>query len=836
MNFFLVFRHGRCCQYLHNKNYKRYITFLCHQRNNSTGLLNSACESHRGYTTSTILTTNVQSMKKQQQQQQQSSWTQKQKKILTTSSNNNDNNNPRMITQQKDDDVIWFLKDIHYNNDGRNSILDEYSMDELQDLVQRVVTSSSSSSSNNLFTIHEVDCDYIVPLSDACAKQNCIQGAECTEYLLAHILEQSLLHQLHEQKQQQPSTTNLVCYYPSPFLYQSCLQAWSNLIVSTSTTNNNNNTLEEYAMRAQRVWELQWEEYYQSINSNTIPPPTVTSLAILLNIWAKVGNPIRADYTLQQLLSADEIKLIPDVACFETVMYAYSKQTNNNNHQRQAHTRIQELIQQLQNAPINEQPSIQSFNYLISTSPSPSHAEQILQENILSQEIQPNIHTFNILLSHYNKQITISPNSNNYDNIQQIYQIIASLRQDKNNSTIPGMEIYGIDQKEESIDNHNYTNNDVIPNVVTYNTLLSALAKIPDATTAHSILQLLEQEYWNEDNDEDTITNIITYNTVLLAYCRQGLMKEAYQFLQQHFQSITPNVISYATLLQGYLVESQKNKNKKNKEKYGDFVQNTIIRSDMIERHQLQPNTSCYQSLIQLYIQENNPKSAQEILFSTSTVVNTFTLNTLLSCWSNLGDYRNVIDLLQYQLQHTRKTQQQQHSPNTSSYHMALTACVSSKTKQKNNNDDALAAAQLAWKLMKQHHTVTQQAYFLMMKAIQLLSSNKMEGDRKINLLKYYFQQCCQDGYLNNSILKIIKSSLSPSQFNDILKDQLLLEKDNAESELGRELQSQNNDNGNDITVSITTRHLPRKWSRSSNKKKQKHKRQTAKSKRYNSK
>ena len=804
------------------------MTLLCHPRHDSTCKV--LFKFHRTYTTST---TNVQCNKTQRQ----SPWAQKQTMMLTTSSKNNNNHFITTGTQQQqdeDDDVIWFLKDIHYNynnnNSGRNSILDEYSMEELKELVERVV---SSSSSKDLFTIHEVDCEYIVPLSNACANQNSIQGAECTENLLAHVLEQSLLHQLHQQKQQQQqsSSTNLVYYYPSPFLYQSCLQAWSNLIISSATDNNynnesNNNILEKYAMRAQRVWELQWEEYYQSANnSNTIPPPSVTSLAMLLNIWAKVGNPIRADYTLQQLLSTDEVILIPDVTCFETVMYAYSKQTNIN-HQRQAHTRIQELIQQLQNAPINEQPSIQSYNYLLSTATSSSHAEQILQQTILSQEIQPNIHTFNILLSHYNKQITISPNSNNHYNIQQMYQIISSLRQGNNSSTVPGMEIYGNDKKKESNDHHYFTNKDIIPNVVTYNTLLSAVAKIPDATTAHSILQLLEQEHWNEDNDEDTTTNIITYNTVLLAYCRQGLMKESYQFLQQHFQPISPNVISYATLLQGYLIESQNNKNKKDKKKYGDFVKNTIIQSDMIERHQLQPNTSCYQSLIQLYIQEDNPESAQEILFSTSKVVNTFTLNSLLSCWSNRGDYQNAIDVLQYQLQQTRKTQK--HSPNTSSYHMALTACVSCKPKQNTNKDDPLAAAQLAWKLMKQHHTLTQQAYFLMMKAIQLLSSNKKE-DRTMKLIQYYFERCCQDGYLNNSILKIIQSTLSTSQFKKIVMDQLTLEKD-VESELGRKLFSPNDIDDN-ITVYVTTRQLPNKWSRGGNKKKQKYNRQTAKPK-----
>ena len=63
-----------------------------------------------------------------------------------------------------------------------------------------------------------------------------------------------------------------------------------------------------------------------------------------------------------------------------------------------------------------------------------------------------------------------------------------------------------------------------------------------------------------------------------------------------------------------------------------------------------------------------------------------------------------------------------------------------------------------------------------------------MEEDREINLMKYYFQQCRQDGYLIHSIIKIIKSSLSPSQFKDISKDRLILEKDNDESELGQKL------------------------------------------------
>ena len=109
-----------------------------------------------------------------------------------------------------------------------------------------------------------------------------------------------------------------------------------------------------------------------------------------------------------------------------------------------------------------------------------------------------------------------------------------------------------------------------------------------------------------------------------------------------------------------------------------------------------------------------------------------------------------------------------------------------------------------------------------------------MEEDREINLMKYYFQQCRQDGYLIHSIIKIIKSSLSPSQFKDISKDRLIFEKDHDESELGQELWSQNNDNDHD--VSLTTQKLPRKRSRDTIRKKQKQKKQTARPKRYNSK
>ncbi|KAK8983666.1 hypothetical protein V6N11_009455 [Hibiscus sabdariffa] len=85
----------------------------------------------------------------------------------------------------------------------------------------------------------------------------------------------------------------------------------------------------------------------------------------------------------------------------------------------------------------------------------------------------------------------------------------------------------------------------LVPNTVTYSTLVHGLCKLGDINGAESALEEMKEKY--------VVPNVVTYSSIINKYVRKGILDEAVNIMRKMMgKNIFPNVYIYAALIDGY--------------------------------------------------------------------------------------------------------------------------------------------------------------------------------------------------------------------------------------------------------------------------------------------
>ncbi|KAK6159068.1 hypothetical protein DH2020_006382 [Rehmannia glutinosa] len=134
---------------------------------------------------------------------------------------------------------------------------------------------------------------------------------------------------------------------------------------------------------------------------------------------------------------------------------------------------------------------------------------------------------------------------------------------------------------------HIMRENDLQPDLVTYNSLMDMYARAGDCWKAQEVLNgLLES---------DGKPDLVSYNTVIKGFCRQGLMQEAMRtFTEMTARGIRPCIVTYNTFVAGFSGR-------------GFFDEVNEVISYMIQ-HDCRPNELTYNTVVDGYCKAKNIK------------------------------------------------------------------------------------------------------------------------------------------------------------------------------------------------------------------------------------
>ncbi|KAK6159066.1 hypothetical protein DH2020_006380 [Rehmannia glutinosa] len=140
---------------------------------------------------------------------------------------------------------------------------------------------------------------------------------------------------------------------------------------------------------------------------------------------------------------------------------------------------------------------------------------------------------------------------------------------------------------------HIMRENDLQPDLVTYNSLMDMYARAGDCWKAQEVLNgLLES---------DGKPDLVSYNTVIKGFCRQGLMQEAMRtFTEMTARGIRPCIVTYNTFVAGFSGR-------------GFFDEVNEVISYMIQ-HDCRPNELTYNTVVDGYCKAKKYKDAMDFV------------------------------------------------------------------------------------------------------------------------------------------------------------------------------------------------------------------------------
>lgn len=287
----------------------------------------------------------------------------------------------------------------------------------------------------------------------------------------------------------------------------------------------------------------------------------------VLQALAKSKRPQEAEHFLDKMTK--EYHIVPDIVSYTTVIDAYAESGDASNAEALVKSMLQEASSEdtftrERNGHIPPQPSIETFNSVLKAW-SRSH------ENNAAQRA----HSLLTLMIEMSSFLNISKYSK-----QQNMQIV-----DKNFS-IPK------------------------PNIISFNTVLSAYSQVGDGLGAEDLLNSMIKEM--EDGESALVPDVISFNTVMGAYARSGHLnchKDAIRIIDKmtstpvkyrSTKTLSPDVWTYTTLIDAYARCGDRD---------APFKAEDVLFKTMKERD-ICPNVSTYNALMNAWVQSNLKGSA----------------------------------------------------------------------------------------------------------------------------------------------------------------------------------------------------------------------------------
>ncbi|WVZ78119.1 hypothetical protein U9M48_025881 [Paspalum notatum var. saurae] len=131
-----------------------------------------------------------------------------------------------------------------------------------------------------------------------------------------------------------------------------------------------------------------------------------------------------------------------------------------------------------------------------------------------------------------------------------------------------------------------------VPDLISYNSLLSALCRAGDLATARKLFDGMRVS-----GEGDAFPNVVTYTTMIKAYCAKGLADEALAlFNTMVADGVPPNRITYNTMLQGFCEAGRME-----------------LVKEVFEMESFKPDTCTFNTLVAAHCREGQVEDAMKV-------------------------------------------------------------------------------------------------------------------------------------------------------------------------------------------------------------------------------
>jgi len=527
---------------------------------------------------------------------------------------------------------------------------------------------------------------------------------------------------------------------PNKTSYNTVIKAWGNSALSAQQkryTNNINHGVRA-AQKAEQILSYM-EEQYEKHNDADLKPDRITYTSVLL-AWANSGEkniaPKRAEEILEKMerLNQRELQLEmsssssnkwrqeqsikPDTVAYNSVIKVWA-----NSGHAQAGEKSESLLNRM---------------------------EKIYQETG-DKSIRPDNISFNsVIHALANSGV---PSTSSKSTSGRSKNSGRSRNNGVNNSKKKGVVVVGkgsahralaVLERMEAL--HAAGDIKMKPDIVTYNSVMNALAKSREmgaAQNAEEILERLERLY--QRGLSNVRPDAYSYNIVISAWANSGdifaaaraetLVQQMKDKYHQGDGRVKPDTMTYNSLL--------------------------TVWSRTAEKHSASKAESILETMIELY--ESGDTSVKPDAHSFTTVIN---------AWSKSrerGKAQKAESLLR-KMEEFYKSGNKNAKPNVFVYATVLNACAYTFGDQEEKEEALDIAIKVFGELQKSRYTqpnhVTYATFLKVCGNLMVTNDN-----RKKPLVSYVFQQCCKDGQVGDAVLNHLIKIVSPNLLNELLGD-----------------------------------------------------------------
>jgi pentatricopeptide repeat protein len=462
---------------------------------------------------------------------------------------------------------------------------------------------------------------------------------------------------------------------PTSSAFVAVCQAWAS-VADRHSSSLSSTKIEEWMQRLQRLNDEGWPG---------LDAPNVVLWNILLSAWSREGNIAQIENTLQRMIQNEIPGVSPDTVSFSTLLAAYSRigtvkaaaNADSLLHQMlalyqngidsvrpnavsftnvmQCHAKqgnveaVREWLQALENLyertlDDDIKPDVTVYNTCLSAMVQfPEQAQQFLQTSFPS-DVPPNERSYNIVLSawaeagdpyqaeavlqnmhdfYVSSELETKPSVVSYNTVLSAYAKLAaktSARQNNKNDNRNDHDENAPWKRAENILQHMESLSDmgddsVRPDERTWNIVLDVCAKSGRVDVAERLLQRMK-----DANESKPIASIRMWNALLSACMQTADLSRAKQLWKQiqEDDSIHPDVVSYNTYLNCF-VRASMERQRGQGGKHGISKQQEAelveaIFKQMLRDQNVEPNRITYLSMINFWISRDDPERAEAVL------------------------------------------------------------------------------------------------------------------------------------------------------------------------------------------------------------------------------
>lgn len=402
--------------------------------------------------------------------------------------------------------------------------------------------------------------------------------------------------------------------HPRSLLRVQALEQRRKELVKTGWPNLNANpiyksTLINAYAQAGRPLDCQalWEEWIRDCESDlSIGPPNLQTSTTVLNAWR--NHPQRAEIILRQMMELYQkgrLEDPPNIVSYCSLLDAWAKSKLPH-----APARAEAILRELPTHDITPNVRAYTSTILAWAKHGDNQKAQSLLKEMIQQGIAPNTNTFNAVLVsivrpdrasdilHSMRRLAIAYR---WDCMPDVVSFTTVLQRFANTGHAEGAQRVWKEMLDSTVE----------PDIMAYNSLLKAYSEAYLPEQAHSLLELMVEQYLESSRDNYPRPDHASFNTVLSAWAKNGDSERAekqFQWMQKisaSLETAIPNVRSYTNLLNCWA------KSKADEESIISRVQSLIQEMEEIE---IQPNVVSYAALCKSYGRFGLGVSALEVL------------------------------------------------------------------------------------------------------------------------------------------------------------------------------------------------------------------------------